>query len=38
MLKEEGEDPYENLLLQDECRKLSVWLSTRLADYRYLKT
>jgi len=41
MLKEEGEDPVhmlkeegEDLLLQDECRKLSVWLSTRLADYR----
>jgi len=24
-------------LLQDECKKLSSWLSTRLGDYRYLK-
>lgn len=26
----------QELLLQDECRGLSIWLSTRLADYRYL--
>jgi hypothetical protein len=24
-------------LTQDECRKLSIWLSTQLGDYRYIK-